>query len=233
MSLFSVLVTALVAGLLGSGHCFGMCGGIAGGLGTMIRRPSDISVLWPALVFNLGRLISYALLGLIVAGLLQSAGGAIAVPEWGRTLRIITAVFILLIGLQFLLDWKGLNIIERGGAVIWKRISPLAVKASTQSGMAGRFFLGLCWGFLPCGLVYTLLLTAASTGVAWQGGLVMLAFGVGTLPAMLGMTLAAPALSSLLSDKTVRRVIGLALVLLALWTLLSPLLNGGHGHHHH
>jgi hypothetical protein len=84
----------------------------------------------------------------------------------------------------------------------------------------GRVALGLCWGLLPCGLVYTLLLTAAATGNPVGGAVTMLVFGAGTLPSMLGLTAAAPALATFLGDRTVRRVIGFALLVLALWTLI-------------
>jgi sulfite exporter TauE/SafE len=136
-----------------------------------------------------------------------------------RWLRLLTAVMILLIGLKFLFNFRGVAFIERGGAGLWKKIMPFAMKAGNRQDGIGRVFLGLCWGFIPCGLVYTVLMTAASTANALGGATTMLAFGLGTLPAMLGLTAAAPALSSFLEDRTVRRVIGFALVVLAIWTV--------------
>jgi sulfite exporter TauE/SafE len=96
---------------------------------------------------------------------------------------------------------------------------PFALKAGNRQDGMGRVLLGLCWGLIPCGLVYTVLMTAASTANALGGAMTMLAFGLGTLPAMLGLTAAAPALSAFLEDRTVRRVIGFALVVLAIWTV--------------
>jgi sulfite exporter TauE/SafE len=133
---------------------------------------------------------------------------------------LLTALLIFAVGLRFLFEWRGIAFIERGGAVLWKNVLPWAVRASNRHDWVGRLFLGLCWGFLPCGLVYTILLTAASTGRPLTGAVTMLSFGAGTLPAMLGLTLAAPALASVLQDKTVRRIIGFALIVLATWTLL-------------
>ena len=225
----AVLTTAFLAGLLGSGHCFGMCGGIAAGLGAMSKGRGVV----PALQFNLARLLSYAALGLIAATVL---GGVSNLVPIGRWLRILTAVMILLIGLKFLFDFRGIEFIERGGAGLWKKIMPFAMKAGGRQDALGRLLLGACWGFIPCGLVYTVLMTAASTANPVSGALTMLAFGSGTLPSMLGLTVAAPALSSFLEDRTVRRLIGFALVILAVWTLVmmwGAMTQGQMSHAHH
>jgi hypothetical protein len=142
---------------------------------------------------------------------------------------------ILMIGLKFLFNVRGIEFIERGGAGLWKKILPFALKAGNRQDWIGRLLLGFCWGFLPCGLVYTVLMTAASTANPVSGALTMLTFGVGTLPSMLGLTVAAPALSSFLEDRTVRRVIGFALVVLAFWTLVmmwGTLFQGSVNHAH-
>ena len=226
----AVLSTAFLAGLLGSGHCFGMCGGIAAGLGAMSKGRA----LVPAFQFNLARLLSYAILGLVAATVLSGVSGLMPIARW---LRLLTALMILLIGLKFLFDFRGVAFIERGGAGLWKKIMPFAMKAGNRQDAIGRVLLGLCWGFIPCGLVYTVLMTAASTANALGGATTMLAFGLGTLPAMLGLTAAAPALSSFLEDRTVRRLIGFALVVLALWTVAmmwGAMTQGatmGHAHH--
>ena len=221
----AVLSTAFLAGLLGSGHCFGMCGGIAAGLGAMSRGRAIV----PAIQFNLARLGSYAMLGLLSATVL---GGLSDITQLGRWLRLLTALMIFLIGLRFLFDFRGLELIERGGAGLWKKVLPVALKAGKRQDWIGRFSLGACWGLLPCGLVYSVLLTAASTGTPASGTMTMLAFGAGTLPAMLGLTAAAPALANFLEDRTVRRVIGFALITLALWTFFM-MWGAGQGHMDH
>jgi sulfite exporter TauE/SafE len=228
------LSTAFLAGLLGSGHCFGMCGGIAGGLGAMAASPRRAEVFAAAALFNGGRVLTYGFLGGVAALLIGAAGSAMDVPGWSRVLRLLTAVMILLIGLRYLFGWNAVAWIERAGGGLWKRISPLAMKAASRPGPGARLALGLSWGFLPCGLVYTMLLTAASTGSFTGGALVMLAFGVGTLPSMLGLTVAAPALGSFLGDRWTQRVIGASMVLLAAWSLVVLYGAGaGGGHHHH
>jgi len=232
----SALLTAFFVGLLGSGHCFGMCGGIAAGLGSLpgsgpgqaASRPSAIS----ALLFNLGRILSYAVLGLVSAWILAGVGQALNVPRWSMLLRLVTALMIFLIGVQFLFNWQTLAFIERAGAKIWKRVLPVAVRAGSLPGGSGRLLLGLCWGLLPCGLVYSVLLTASASGSAISGAGVMLAFGLGTLPSMLGMSLAAPALAVMLSDRWTRKLMGVALILLAVLSVTLMVMRvQGHSAH--
>jgi len=231
----AVLVTAFLAGLLGSGHCFGMCGGIAGSLGALSGGgTSKRALIKPAVQFNLGRLLGYAILGAIAAGVIGAVGEIVSLKSYARWFRMVTALMVLVIGASFIIDWRGLAILEKGGAGIWKRIMPLATKISQRNDWLGRTGLGICWGFLPCGLVYTVLMTAASTANALTGALTMFAFGVGTAPAMMGLTVAAPALGTFLGDRLVRRIVGFSLIVLAIWMVI-PLLSGGHGagHAHH
>lgn len=233
----SALFTAFFVGLLGSGHCFGMCGGIAAGLGSF--RVYDEAHETPkpraasALLFNVGRILSYACLGLISAWLLGKLGHALNVPKWSMILRLITAIMIFLIGLQFLFKLNVLAGIERIGARVWNLILPVAVRAGNLPGGTGRLLLGLCWGLLPCGLVYSVILTASAAGSAISGALVMLAFGVGTLPSMLGMSLAAPTLAAMLNDKWTKKLMGAALILLAVLSvsLMIVRMQGKDMHH--
>lgn len=234
----SALITAFFVGLLGSGHCFGMCGGIAAGLGSIpggsgantTGKPSAVS----ATLFNLGRILGYAVLGLISAWLLAQLGNVLNIPKWSMILRLLTALMIFLIGLQYLFSWNTLGWIERAGSRVWKFILPLAVRASALPGGTGRLLLGLCWGFLPCGLVYSVLLTASAAGSPLAGASVMLAFGLGTLPSMLGISLAAPALAALLNDSWARKLMGVALILLAVLSvsLMYVRMQSQQGHHH-
>lgn len=233
----SALFTAFLVGLLGSGHCFGMCGGIAAGLGSLPVHDEPGAQSAPrfssAVLFNLGRIVSYTVLGLLSAWILGGAGEMLSIPKWSMILRLVTALMIFLIGLQFLFNWQTLAIIERGGAKIWDKVLPLAVRASAMPGGTGRLLVGLCWGLLPCGLVYSVLLTASAAPEPLAGGVIMLAFGVGTLPSMLGMGLAAPALAALLNDRWTKRLMGAALVLLAILSvslMVIKMMGSGDGH---
>ncbi len=234
----STLLTAFFVGLLGSGHCFGMCGGIAAGLGSLPVRSESRSgkgqYTLSATLFNVGRILSYASLGLISAWILASVGQVLNVPLWGMILRLLTALMVFLIGLQFLSGWNTLDGIERAGAKVWKHVLPLAVRASSLPGGTGRLLLGLCWGLLPCGLVYSVLLTASAAGSPVSGAIVMLAFGMGTLPSMLGMSLATPWLAAILSDQWTKKLMGAALMLLAVLSVTLMLVRmQGLGMHRH
>ena len=234
----SALFTAFLVGLLGSGHCFGMCGGIAAGLGTLPvggeAQDEQKPQMSSAVLFNIGRILSYAFLGLLSAWLLASLGHALNVPKWSMILRFVTAVMIFLIGVQFLFNWQTLAVIERLGSKVWKLILPIAVRAGSMPGGSGRLALGLCWGLLPCGLVYSVLLTAAAAGSPVSGAAVMLAFGAGTLPSMLGMSMTAPALAAMLNDKWTRKLMGAALILLAVLSVsLMAVKMQGKGSHMH
>jgi sulfite exporter TauE/SafE len=233
----SALFTAFFVGLLGSGHCFGMCGGIAAGLGSLPTAGEHNTEAKPrvssAFLFNLGRILSYAVLGLISAWIMARIGHALNVPKWGMILRLVTALMIFLIGIQFLFNWQTLAGIERLGAKVWKFIVPFAVRAGRMPGGSGRLLLGLCWGLLPCGLVYSVLLTASAAGSAVSGAAVMLSFGLGTLPSMFGMSLAAPALATVLSDKWTKKLMGAALILLAVLSVaLMAVRMQSQGHQH-
>ena len=236
----SALFTAFFVGLLGSGHCFGMCGGIAAGLGSLPVEDKTKKGAKPratsAFLFNFGRIISYACLGLASAWILASAGKMLNVPQWSMILRFLTALMIFLIGVQFLFNVQTLGIIERGGAKVWKHVLPLAIRASNMPGGSGRLLLGLCWGLLPCGLVYSVLLTAAAAGSPISGALVMFSFGLGTLPSMLGMSLAAPTLAAMLSDKWTKKLMGAALIFLAVLSVSLMVIKmqgkGGQQHDH-
>ena len=228
-----VWVAAFMTGLLGSGHCFAMCGGIAGSLGVIGSFPRKNNSVRSACEFNLARLLSYGVLGAVAAGMVGLVDSLGQLQATGLWLRLATATLVALLGCRFLFNWRGLDFIERAGATIWKQIAPLAMRAGARKDGAGRMALGLCWGFLPCGLVYTVLLTAASTGRPANGFLTMVFFGLGTLPSMLGLTLAAPGLHGLLSDRSFRRYVGFGLLVLAAWMAYTLAYQQEMPHMHH
>ncbi len=226
------LLAALAIGLAGSPHCLGMCGGIAGSLGTATQ--TGIHGRWRyALCYNLGRLGSYALLGALFALLLSLPGLALARPEWGWLLRAATGLVLLAIAAYLLFDWSGIRRIEVVGSRVWRLIGPHARRLLPVRTASGALALGALWGWLPCGLVYTVLLTAAISGDPAAGAGIMLAFGLGTLPAMMGITLFGQALRGWQRSTSARRVLGAMLLLFALWTIASPLAHvssGDDGH---
>jgi len=220
------LAAAATLGLAGSVHCLGMCGGIAAAAGT---RAGAASAGFTALTFNLGRLGSYALLGIVAGGLLGVALGGIPVRPVAIVLRALAGLLMLGMGLSLLLG-RDLLSLERLGARAWVRLRPLAGRALALPVPLRFAGLGLLWGFLPCGLVYSALALAVASGSAAMGAATMLAFGTGTLPAMLAVTLAGTAFTRRLSGLPTRRAAGVLMILFAAWTAFGTWVPHAGGH---
>jgi hypothetical protein len=136
-----------------------------------------------------------------------------------RGLLVLAAAFMVLMGLYLGGWWAGLARLEQAGGVLWRRIEPLGRHLLPVQRPGQALALGLLWGWLPCGLVYSVLVSAVSAGGAWQGALVMLAFGLGTLPNLVAMGAAAGAIARFARREWVRRAAGAAVLLFGLWTL--------------
>lgn len=223
------LLAALAIGLAGSTHCIGMCGGIAGSLGMASTASRRATRLGLALAYNLGRIGSYTAMGALAGLLVGLLGIGIAAPEWGIVLRVVTGCILLAVSAHLLVNWSGLRRIEGVGRHVWRFLGPLAQRLLPVRSAGGALVLGMLWGWLPCGLVYTVLLAAAASGDPLAGAATMLVFGLGTLPAMTGATLFGQTLRRWLTDRRTRRSLGLLMLLFALWTLATPLLAMLHG----
>ena len=219
------LVGALTAGLLGGVHCLGMCGGIVGALtlGLDNAAGSRRSV-WPFLAaYNGGRVLSYTLAGAVMGGvgaLVLAFGPAQSVQ---KALLVVAGVFMILLGFYLAGWWRILGRIERVGVGLWRRIEPIGRRFLPVRTPRQAFLIGLVWGWIPSGLVYTMLIWAVASGSAFQGAMIMLAFGAGTLPNLLAMGLFAGALAPFLRRPAVRWTAGAALVILGLVTLWRAL----------
>ncbi len=177
----SGFLALFLVGLLGGTHCVGMCGGIVGALSVGASRPAL------HLAYNGGRIVSYALAGAIAG----AAGAAtFALPGEGqltaRTLLALAAnAMLIALGLYLMGVTRALAFSERLGQKLWLRVQPLSRRFLPARTLAQAFPLGLVWGWLPCGLVYSALVTAMTSGSAAGGAAAMLAFGAGTLPNLL------------------------------------------------
>jgi hypothetical protein len=216
--LLPLLVSALILGLLGGGHCIGMCGGLMGALTLAIPAEQRQRRLQLLLAYNLGRITSYGLAGL----LLGAAGWALASGPAATVLRSIAGLLLIAMGLYLAGWWSGLTRIEGAGRLLWRHVEPLARRLLPVRDARRALLLGCLWGWLPCGLVYSTLLWAASQGNALDSALLMLAFGLGTLPVLLATGLAAERLTALLRRRGVRIAGGLLVILFGLWTLPGP-----------
>lgn len=242
------VAAALAAGFFGSAHCLGMCGGIAGALGLGAEGPPGRR-LAIVLLYNLGRVASYAFAGAAVGAAAGWLGDGLALPGWAAALRILTGALLVAIGLQLAFGWSGLKRIEALGLPLWRRLAPRVGALLPVRKPADAALLGMLWGWLPCGLVYTMLLAALLSGDAVSGASLMAAFGLGTVPAMAGVAAAGNSLAPLVRRQSLRAAAGVFVAILGVWTALVPMVgpHAGHGqgtghadhdganaeHHHH
>jgi sulfite exporter TauE/SafE len=226
MAMEAGLLAALIGGLVGSVHCLGMCGGIAGALGMAGGGRASMAVSYSA-----GRIASYSAAGAIAGAIGAGLAGAAGLGPW---LRLLMGLVLLLLGLQVALNLKLLAPLEAAGAGLWKRLAPLARRFVPPRHAGQALALGALWGWLPCGLVYGMLAAAAGAGSAAQGALFMAVFGLGTAPAMIGVTWASGRSGSFLNARR-RRLLGWLLVIFGAWTMATPLMklsgSGDHGGH--
>lgn len=229
LELLPLLVSATILGLLGGGHCLGMCGGLMGALSLAIPPEQRSRRLRLLLAYNLGRIFSYA-----TAGLLIGLGGwAVANSPAASALRIVAALLLIAMGLYLAGWWSGLTRLEAVGQGLWRHLQPIASRLLPVDSLPRALLLGALWGWLPCGLVYSTLLWAASQGNALDSALLMLAFGIGTWPLLLATGLAAERLTAWLRRRHVRIAGGLLVILFGFWTLPGPHQAWLKGHHHH
>nr|WP_298173533.1 sulfite exporter TauE/SafE family protein [uncultured Pseudomonas sp.] len=218
LELAPLLLSALILGLLGGGHCLGMCGGLMSALTLAIPAEQRAQRFQLLLAYNLGRIFSYAAAGL----LLGLAGWALNNSPAAMLLRIIAALLLIAMGLYLAGWWSGLTRIEALGRGLWRYIQPLTRRFMPVTNWPRALILGGLWGWLPCGLVYSTLLWASSQGNALDSAALMLAFGLGTLPVLLATGMAAERLSALLRERGVRMAGGILVILFGLWTLPGP-----------
>ena len=216
-------LAAFLIGLFGALHCVGMCGSIIGVL--TISLPQDIRGQPPRLMsylllYSTGRLFSYILAGIIAgafgSGLLYSIS-----PQSGHKVLLLIATGLMIAVGFYLAGWfPRLAYMERIGAPVWRRLEPLGRKLLPVNSPLQALLFGMVWGWLPCGLVYSALFIALAHGDYLAGGLFMLAFGLGTLPAVIGTGIFADQLLRWTRNPQIRMYAGILLIILALWGLI-------------
>lgn len=220
------LFSAFLVGLFGSVHCLGMCGGIVGvltiGLDARVRRSPGTLAPY-LLLYNAGRIATYAVAGTMAGGL------SALVYEWLEpytaqlAARLISGSFLIALGL-YLSGWwpPGLAALERLGGRLWSRIEPVGRRFLPVRYPLQAFAAGFVWGWLPCGMVYAALAWAMVAGSAGNGALLMTAFGAGTLPMMFAAGAAAARLARLVRHPAVRASAGLLVMGYGLYLLFVP-----------
>lgn len=220
MEIEASFVAAFLVGLLGGVHCVGMCGGIVGalclGLDNVQNKTPQQNFIksFPFLLsYNAGRISSYTIAGVLMGGIGWLGSHLFTLYSIQQTLELIAATFMLALGLYIAGWWKGLASLERlGGNIIWKRLEPLGRRFMPVRSYTHAFLLGIVWGWLPCGLVYSVVIWTISTQSPIEGGLLMLSFGLGTLPNLLLMGVFASTLNQFIQQRWVRQVAGIMIM---------------------
>ena len=226
LGMLTSLLTAFVVGLLGGVHCVGMCGGVVSmlTLGMAPERRGLAASLPLQLGYNLGRIAGYALAGALFGTLGAVLVQAPALHWLQRVLYAVAALMMVALGLYLGGWWCGLAVVERAGGLLWRRLEPIGRRLLPIRSWTQAVAVGLVWAWLPCGLVYSVLILALGTGSPMQGALLMLAFGLGTLPNLLGVGLLAGAAARYMASAWLRRIAGLLVMGFggfALWQLLT------------
>lgn len=200
MSALNLLPIFLV-GLAGSVHCVGMCGGIVSALSAaspprphaviaITVAPSGAAVqLGRVLAYNTGRIGSYMAAGALAGGLADGAAGLVRVAALQQAGYWMANLMLVALGLYLMDAWRGLARLEAAGQFLWRRVQPAVKPLLPMDSALKALALGGLWGWLPCGMVYSVLLTAMLSGSAASGAAIMLAFGLGTLPMLIGLGL--------------------------------------------
>ncbi len=223
----SQYLVAFITGLLGGVHCFGMCGSIVGALslGNIGNHStSQKSAFIISLGYNFGRITSYTIAGALVAFIGSSLIELTGLQATQKILATIASLFMIALGLYLAGFWSGLAKIEVIGQNLWKHIQPIGKRFIPVTNFRQAVPLGFIWGWLPCGLVYTALIWTLSAGSTLEGALIMLFFGLGTLPNLLAMGIIAARLSEWVKRPAVKIGAGLLVIAMGLLTLQRALL---------
>lgn len=216
------LLMAFALGLFSTLHCLGMCGNIMGALtlslpGEIRQRPPSVFAF--ALAYNLGRILTYGLLGLVAGLTGQWIGSGLDPDRWRQVAALLAALAMILAGL-YLTGWfPATRLLETLVGGLWRRIEPWGRRLLPIRTVPAAFLAGMVWGWLPCGLVYYALLLALAQGNALESGLLMLAFGLGTLPSLLATGLMSGWLARMTRLQPVRRMAGSLIIIVGVGIL--------------
>jgi len=197
-----------------------MCGGIAAALNLGGNNGPATTV-----AYHLGRICSYTLLG----AALGFAAGAVDIRAWTIALRYIAGFLLVGMGLYVADWWRGMAQLERLGSQLWQPVQKFSSRLLPIRHPAQALGLGLCWGLMPCGLIYSSLAWAATAQNGWSSALLMLCFGLGTLPAMLATSFGAGDVQQFLRRRGLKIVIALFLIASGAWTLYITAAHASHG----
>lgn len=217
------MLVAFLIGLLSSLHCFGMCGGLVGAmtmsLDPKIRQNTSQLGLY-TLAYNSGRIISYTVAGFLV-GLFGQTLRDYLMPENGiGILRLIASILIIAMGFYIAGWFSHFSRIEKIGIPLWKILQPIGQRLLPVKNLWQAFLFGAVWGWLPCGLVYYVLLISPANDGALNAAFFMLAFGLGTLIPMMAAGFLTGRLAPIRQSQKIRHFAGITLIIMGILSLL-------------
>ncbi len=215
------LGAALMLGIAASGHCLVMCGGISGALGLASAKRADgrsrVSLL---VAYQAGRTLSYAIAGALLGGVLGLIVTWLDFDAVRQGLRALSAIALALAALVAFGALRDPG--SRVGRLVWPRVAPIGKRFLPVTNLSRAFGFGMVWGWMPCGFVYTVMLIASLEHDAWRSAATMVAFGIGTAPAMIAVALGAQRPAMFAAGKSGRRFAGVVLMGSAALTLFAP-----------
>ncbi len=221
------LGAAFVGGFAGGIHCVGMCGGIVHALCAAPGARNDGPRMRYLVAYNVGRVASYMCAGAI-AGAIGAAGLLTrAAPVLQPGFFALASLMLVTLGLYVAGMLPMLASIEAAGGKLWRAIQPWTRHLLPVNSLPRALGLGALWGWLPCGMVYAVLLTALALGSWWRGAALMLAFGLGTLPNLFGIGLMWKQVNRLRRAGALRRLAGCAIALFGVLSLTGILHTPG------
>ncbi|OYQ78814.1 hypothetical protein B9T19_07545 [Ignatzschineria sp. F8392] len=231
----TLLAAVFLVGLNGSLHCVGMCGPIVGILGMNTEADTHRKRIGTAIFYNLGRISTYVILG-FVAMLLSIAMQDLKPLQ--IVIRYFSGVIMLFVALQLIGFPQYLAFIEKPLNKLSRPISQLTRKFFPIKSLKGAYVAGLAWGLLPCGMVYMAFAMSLGVENVLAAPLVMLFFGLGTLPMMLTLSVSGNFFGSFFSSPKARKISGVLVLAMTIFYMGSMLMSdlgigGGHDHHGH
>lgn len=211
-----------LVGLMGSGHCLAMCGGLSSALG-LSTKGSQQKLLFLLFIAQLARLTSYGFIGALFGSSIELTQDLFALKNQLIWLRLFANFMLIGMGLYIAGWWFGLKRLEALAAPIWRKIQPIQGRFLPMQTPLDALVIGFCWGWLPCGLVYSALVTSVSSANPLQAALGMMAFGLGTLPSVWLAGSAGSWLRESLQNRVFKITTGLLLITYGLNQLIQIL----------
>lgn len=225
------LLIAFSLGLASTLHCWGMCGGIMGALTFGLPeevRSHRFTLLTYIAIYNLGRIVSYTFAGVIAGSISATLVSTLSIENGHFILRALASIVLIVFGLNLSGLFPKMQVLESMGVVLWRRLQPLTKNFFPVRTIWRAFCFGLLWGWLPCGLVYSALLWASSSGDPVSGGLTMFAFGLGTLPGVMTSGIMSSTILKLSRIQNLRVSMAVVMIFFGLALFFMPHLHGGY-----